>query len=492
MRINNTVLMAFKCCAIVLFALGMAGCNGNETASPKNEMPSIFPDYIDVTIPSNIAPLNFKMAQNCSSMKAIFEGENGYSFVVSGKSFLKIPEKKWTKLLAGNTDKTVSVTVSAKEDGKWFRYVPFKIMVSQYPIDESLVYRLIAPGYVTYGKMGLYVRNLTTYEQRPIIENTLLDNGCVNCHSFCQNTDDKKSFHIRGSKGGTVLCTKDKTELLNTKTDKTISNFVYPYWHPSGKYIAYSVNNTNQIFHESTPKLVEVLDLSSDVVVYDVENNKVLLPSLLMREESFETFPSFSPDGRTLYFCSAVRKDAIKEFKKIKYDLCSISFDPEKGTFGNKVDTLVHAADNGKSISFPRPSPDGRYLMYTMLDYGNFSIWHREADLFLMNLAEGTTDSLDVVNSPDVESYHSWSSNGRWFVFSSRRDNGLYTMPFIALFDDNGKAYKPFLLPQKDPNYYESLLLSFNVPELVKGTVNLDVREVEHLLNTNSIKHVEY
>ena len=139
----------------------------------------------------------------------------------------------------------------------------------------------------------------------------------------------------------------------------------------------------------------------------------------LSSKESFETFPSFSADGKTLFFCTAAARPIPEEYNLIRYNLCSVSFDPVSRTFGNKVDTLVAAEAMGKSVSFPRPSYDGKYLMFTMSDYGNFSIWHKEADLWLVDLNTGISRSLTEVNSNDVESYHNWSSNSRWFVFSS-------------------------------------------------------------------------
>src|SRR5690606_16260105 len=106
--------------------------------------------------------------------------------------------------------------------------------------------------------------------------------------------------------------------------------------------------------------------------------------------------------------------------------LLALSFDPEKRTFGEKADTLYNATEMGKSARFPRVSPNGRYVLFTVSDYGNFSIWHKDADLQMIDLATNELISLDAVNSDDVESYHSWSSNSHWFVFSSRRDDGLY------------------------------------------------------------------
>ena len=166
------------------------------------------------------------------------------------------------------------------------------------------------------------------------------------------------------------------------------------------------------------------------------------------------------------------------EYAKVKYNLCSVSFEPETRTFGNRVDTLYNARVGGMSASFPRVSPDGRYLMYTLSGYGNFSIWHKDADLYLADLTTGVSRPLTEVNSGDVESYHSWSSNSRWILFNSRRVDGLYTHVYMAHVSDDGTLSKPFLLPQRNPAYYGKLMQSYNIPEFISGPIDLSPDEI--------------
>jgi Tol biopolymer transport system component len=254
-----------------------------------------------------------------------------------------------------------------------------------------------------------------------------------------------------------------------------MSALVYPYWHPSGKYIAFSVNDTKQLFHTNHANRIEVMDLASDVVVYDVERNEIITTPLTFSEENFETFPSFSADGKKLYFCSASKQALPDSIESLKYHLCAVDFDADSKTFGNRVDTLYHAEKNNKSVSFPRTSPDGRFLMITLSDHATFPIWHQEADLWMIDLQNGKKPiRLDALNSPSVESYHSWSSNGRWIVFSSRREDGLYTHPYIAYIADDGTPGKPFVLPQERGDFYQECMTSFNIPELIKGMVEVD------------------
>ena len=297
---------------------------------------------------------------------------------------------------------------------------------------------------------------------------------------------------MRDKYSGTYLIDGDKIEKLNTKTDQTLSPLVYPSRHPSGKYVAFSVNQTSQSFHANDKNRVEVFDSQSDVVVYDTEKHEIISTPSIRTAKAFETFPTFSPDGKTLYFCSAEARSMPHEYSEVKYSLCSIAFDPVTRSFGSRIDTLYNAGRDGKSASFPRVSPDGKFLLYTLSGYGNFSIWHKDADLYLLNIASGISHSLQNANSTDTESYHSWSSNSRWIVFSSRRIDGLYTRPYFAYIDEEGNASKPFLLPQKDTDYYHRFMKSYNIPEFITGKVSSKIRALSTLAKEDKGIDVTY
>ena len=90
-----------------------------------------------------------------------------------------------------------------------------------------------------------------------------------------------------------------------------------------------------------------------------------------------------------------------------------------------------------------------------------------------------------ILNSKDVDSYHSWSSNGRWIVFSSKRIDGKYTRLYFAHVDKDGRFTRPFMLPQKDPEQNGALLYAYNIPEFIKGKVHLDKDEVAKMFRVN-------
>ena len=100
----------------------------------------------------------------------------------------------------------------------------------------------------------------------------------------------------------------------------------------------------------------------------------------------------------------------------------------------------------------------------------------------MMDLKTGAIDSLSVVNSDMSDTYHSWSSNSRWFVFASKRDDGLYGKPYFCYVDKYGVAHKPFCLPQQDPTVYDDILKSFNAPEMAKGRMPFNAVDVANAL----------
>ena len=169
-----------------------------------DSLPAIFPDYCDVVIPVNIAPLNFKIVDDPEKTEALIEGAKE-RIKIRGKDKIIIPPEKWQKLLKNNTNGSISVTVYTRREGKWNKYKPFSINIRSEPADPFIVYRLIAPGYETWSEMGIYQRNLTSFDQDPIINNRLFPGACMNCHSFKANNPDEMMFHLRGNVGGTIL-----------------------------------------------------------------------------------------------------------------------------------------------------------------------------------------------------------------------------------------------------------------------------------------------
>ena len=468
-----------SCFAIAL--LFICGCD--RPVQMLDEYPAIFPDYKGVTIPVNIAPLNFGIADGCERIKVRFMHHDSIMMQCKGRRNINIPARAWKKLLRNASDSKMQVQVYVRRSGKWYGYRPFDIHATSDLIDPYIVYRLIEPGYELWDQMGIYQRNLSNFSESAIIHNRLTERSCINCHSFHDYNPERLMFHSRGQKSdGTFLFADGRQQRVNTQTGKAPTAGTYPAWHPSGNYIAFSINVTRQAFHALPGKRIEVYDLESDLSVWDVKNNVMLRDTRFTCKEKWETFPTWSPDGKWLYYCAADPKNMPFEIERIKYGLFRVAFDAATGRFGEQIDTLLLPETTGISVLFPRISPDGRYLLYTASTHGVFPIWHNGANLEMIDLNDFSDVDIQAINSDEADSYHAWSSNGRWIVFSSRRIDGLYTHLYFAYFDASGKIHKPFLLPQKTPDHYARSLRSYNIPEFVKGKVKTNPYEISRTM----------
>jgi len=485
-----------KTLSFLLLSLLLLSSACTETVSDAKQetvQPRIYPDYVGVTIPVNIAPLCFGMADETAQLvDAVITDCHGHNLHSQGEESVDFDLEDWHTLLGQNRGDSLSVTVSAKYDDGWHTYSPFSIYVSPDSIDYGICYRLIAPGYEVWSKMGIYERDLSSFDERALIENTQFE-GCVNCHSFNRGNPADMSLHIRGPHGATLLRQNDSPLIAyDTKTDQTLGLCVYPYWHPTGRYIAYSTNTTRQLFHSADRNRIEVFDEASDLQVYDVEKNELLLSPLVKQDSIYETFPVFSADGCSIYFCAArALPEGNHDLDSIRYNLCRIDFDPATGNFGDCIETIIDAEAQHKSVSFPRPSYDGRFLCYTLSDYGQFSIWHHEADLYLLDLATGESRPMTGANSDDTESFHNWSTSSHWLVFSSRRDDGLFTRPYFCHVDGKGVVSKAFMLPQRNPRrFYRDRFLSFNVPEFIIRPTRFNGQKASRIINDEYRKNM--
>jgi len=471
---------------LVLGIFFSVSCNSeiSEKVQKADRKPVLEPDYTDVTIPPNIAPMNFSIREEGGFFKVVATSRSTDFQVTinSSDGIIRFPEKSWKRLInkcLGDTIKFVTY-ISKTRGGAFEEYKPFYMAVAREKIDPYLVYRFIYPGYYSWSGIKIIQRSVESFREESLIENQMLEKNCANCHSFNNNSADRFMIHIRGSLGGTYFAENGKITRTDPKTDAMPGNATYPAWHPDGRFVAFSSNQVRQSFYSLPEKKIEVYDLESSLILYDRKNNEIINITDVDTSKYLQTFPSWSPDGKYLYFCRAPQyksgtKPDLEDIKNTHYDLARKSFDPGSRRFG-ETEIVFKASEINKSASFPRISPDGKYLVFTLADYGTFPIWHREADLYMLNMKSGVCTKM-LLNSSETESYHSWSSNGKWLVFSSRRMDTRSGRSYFAHIDSLGNQGKEFVLPQKDPTLYGRMLESFNIPELVNGRIKLNTRD---------------
>jgi Tol biopolymer transport system component len=442
----------------------------------SSELPPIYPDYCDVTIPVNIAPLNFLLRTDCEAI----EVKAGSLILNTRGNEASFDIDDWKELMQQSADQEIEVTITALIDGTWTQYAPFHWRVVSDKVDPYLTYRLIEPDYEIWNNVQIQQRCVENFDVNALGHYEQLENRCMNCHTFANQDPQLSMMYVRGPGGGAILNQQGQLSKLN------IPGSVYFGFSPSGRYITFSTQKIIPAFHSMPSKRLEVYDAESNVYVADIQEHRIISSPLFSDSLKFETFPTFSPDGKYIYYCAADSVSLPSDIKNLQYRLVRIPFDEKTGTIGTEVESWSVEGEKS-SVCHPRISPDGRYLLYTVADYGTFPIWHPEADLQLMNLQTGAIDTLAIVNSGKSDTYHSWSSNSRWFVFASKRDDGLYGKPYFCYIDKDGKAHKPFCLPQEHPTFYDNNLKSFNAPELGKGKVPFDVNDVAKAMKQEAL-----
>lgn len=463
----------------ICILLGLTATIARAAETPTSpQLPRIRPEYEGVTIPPNIAPMNFQILEPGKKFKVAFSGPKGNRFELTrSDGEVRIPVKKWKALLEANAGNDLWIDISVWTDDGNKDFARIVNPIAAEPIDPWLAYRFIKPLHNFWKDVAVYQRDLRTFEVSPILRGERFNHGCLNCHSFVSNDPATMTIGIRSQ-------TYDSSTLLarNGSINKIASKWGYTAIHPSGRMAAYAIMKVHAFFHSAGLEVRDVVDLDSAIVYYDFDKRVVKSTPDLKDAQRLETYPAWTPDGKWLYFCSAAipwtdrATVPPKNYDQTRYELRRISYDIDNDQWG-KAETVLSSATTGKSMLLPRISPDGRLLAFCMCNYGCFPIYQPSSDLFVMDLQTGQYRPMEC-NSEFSESWHSFSSNGRWLSFSSKRQGGLFTRTYFAYIEPDGKARKPFVLPQEDPDYYEKTLQCFSVPELLTGPVTIPERKL--------------
>ncbi len=468
-----------------------------------NRLPNIRPDYSGTIIPPNIAPLNFIVEEFGTDYYVKIYSSDGEEIEVFSKTpNIVIPINSWKRLLSMNHNQKLCFDVYVRAiNGDWTRFGTITNTISNAEIDGYIVYRLFRLQYNYGKKFDLYQRNIQNYDESLVLSNKSfgeslvssnrsLGYGCMNCHTFLNNNPDNMILHLRGRPNGSRMLIIQNGEIKNVYSQTKFGSRPASYisWHPSGRLLVFSFNKICQFFHSARMETRDGLDFDSGLAFYDVDSKTIKYKSVLLDSDRLESYPTWSPDGKFLYFSSAPRlwpadcEDVPPDrYKENRYDLMRVTYDIEKNELG-EIETVLSAKETGLGILQPRVSPDGRFLLFCMLTYGAFPTLNTSSDIYLMDLKTGEYRPI-AGNSDKSESWHSWSSNSHWFVFSSKKGDGLFLKAYFCYVDENGKTYKPFVLPQKNPSFYDSFYKLYQLPELIKKPIRLKEKNFVKAIN---------
>lgn len=470
----------------VILASAVAGCGRIESTNlGGSEGPAIiYPDYKDVTIPVNIAPLNYYYAMEGATSATTTFTAGSESVTIRGVE-VEWNIRKWKRFIASAAGKSIEVKAVVKAGGKRIED-SWSFNVIEDKVDPYLTYRLIEPAFQMWANVSIRERNIETFDESIICDDTVTENSCMNCHIHGQQRGDLSMYYIRGPHGGAILNRDGQLRKLTLNAPGMLSGTVYGELHPSGRFGVFSTNIIIPGLHAIYGKRTEVYDTASDLTVADFDSNRMINLPHTARADRFETFPCFSADGESVYYCVADTLTVPQDVDKLLYHLVKVPFDTETGEMGTQVDTLWNAEAHKASACHPKASPDGKWVMFSVADYGTFPINHSESSLQMVDLESGEVNTLDSIKGSNSDTFHSWSSDSRWFVFASKRGDAQYSKAFFCHLDDEGNPTKPFLLPQKNAHFYDTNLKSFNVPDLGRESTGMTRRDAKAMYKAES------
>lgn len=488
-RFSNWIIAVLNCTGALLLLCAALDCGhyapGNDVQR-ELRVPLLFPYAQGTTIPPNIAPLNFVIKEKGERFfVTISKNDTPAIAISSATSSIVIPSGKWSALLGRSKGSRIGITVCCRTGGLWRRYETIWDTVAAEEIDRYVVYRRI-PVCKDWTFMGFYQRDLQGFEERMIFHNSG-SGACFHCHSFRNNSAGRMVLEFRSKAIGTpmLLGTSEgglnTLKAINTKTPFSTGKAGFVSWHPEKDLLAFTMNRFQMFFNAAGLEPREVFDAEASIALYDYARNTVIHCPDLSKMDRLQTFPSWSKDGRHLYFCSAPRLPEAR-CREIRCDLMRMAFDPAEMKRG-VCDTVLTAIQAGGSVLQPECSPDGRSLLVTLAPYGDFPIDKVCGRLALVDLK---TSSIRVLDSGArwTDGWHCWAKSGRWIVFTSKRANNRFASPWVRYVDDSGTVHAPFILPQRDPAWFESSIIAYTMPEFTTDRIPFSFAQIRNSLET--------
>lgn len=340
------------------------------------------------------------------------------------------------------------------------------------------------------------LRDISQSESRLLLTDML---NCTNCHSF---SADGKTLGMdldgpKGDKGAYVIAPVAKQMVIEQKHVISWNSFPdKPPDHktigflsqisPDGQFAVTTLNEKVFVSNFWDYKFLQVFYPTRGILAYyrRATGEMKALPGA--DDPAFvHCSPSWTPDAKSLIFSRAAAIDPYPEGRPrpthandpaetpIQYDLCRIPFNDG---LGGQPELVEGASQNGMSNTFPKVSPDGKWIVFVQCRNGQ--LLRPDSKLWILP-ASGGTPRLMRCNTSRMNSWHSFSPNSRWLVFSSKI-NTPYTQMFLTHIDEQGNDSPPILIPNST-----AANRAVNLPEFVnipyEGLANISVPAVQHL-----------
>ncbi len=426
--------------------------------------------YDGASFPRNIAPPLFQWQDTENDLWRLSirpAGQNEPLHVITRRTSWRPDARTWEAIKSAKTGEWIDLEVrglkrtSGGDAEVWMDSSRFR--VSTYPADRLIVYRMVTPLFHGYKTPDIHYRFIDSFDADQFLPGE--QTYCTNCHSFPVSPDIPSEDIDLAIAVRDQLVPETQRRILGlynmgSRSAKTLNiNSFFMTWDPEGTRVAVTGGYRVSVRPLITLETQEFYVLTADILIVDSETLEVFPLTGASTPENMESFPTWSPDGKTIVFARAEEISMEEGFAERRYNLYKVPYNDGKG---GEATPIPGASHNEMSNFAPRFSPDGKWLVFNKCDWS--SLVAPSSDLWIMSTEDGAEPRPLECNVPyAMDSHHSWSSNGRWLLFASKRDDGIFARIYLTEIDEDGHASPPVELPCKDDT-----MMCFNVPEFLR------------------------
>jgi hypothetical protein len=400
-------------------------------------------------------------------------------------------EVEWAAIKQASLDAPILITVSGLGGQDAVSRSSVSLRTSRDPVGAPVFYRQVPLPFSAAQKSRPKIQwrlgfPFSSEEPRTVLEGL---HTCANCHSFSANGDTlAMDLDYGGDKGSYAIAPIE--EMVEIDDGRMISwkDFRSEDGHrtfgllaqisPDGRYVISTVKEKSIMHFLPDPYVTQLFfPLAGILAVYDrLEDRFFALPGA-DDPELVQAAAGWSPDGKWIVFSRAEAYDFGAELPReesvvprhlaepfidgretFSYDLYRVPFNEGRG---GVAEPLEGGSDNDSSNYFARYSPNGKWIVFCQAS--SFMFNRPDADLYIVPAQGGTARRLTSSSAERMDSWHSFSPNGRWLVYSSKH-NGPFTQLWLTHIDDEGNDSPPVLLEHFTPANRAA-----NLPEFVNS-----------------------